>query len=221
MTVSIENFIKAIYKADRLSRKGAKMSTLAEMLKISNAAATDMARKLAARDLVSYKKYKPLTLTAKGNSIALRVIRKHRLWETFLFRTLELSLHEIHREAEDLEHLTSDFLADKIDDFLGNPALDPHGDPIPAVNGKITADKGTLLLSEAQPGNSYTISRLSGSEKEFFDFCDSAELVPGCEIIVERQYPANAMTEIRMKTGKVLMHAAMAHEIHVKQIQNR
>jgi DtxR family transcriptional regulator, Mn-dependent transcriptional regulator len=136
MSVSIENFIKAIYKQGIHSVADTRLSTIARLLSISNAAATDMARKLAKKGIVNYVKYKPLSLTEYGLNLALNVIRKHRLWESFLYKTLNLSLHEIHREAELLEHQTSDLLAEKIENYLGFPATDPHGDPIPALNGK-------------------------------------------------------------------------------------
>jgi DtxR family Mn-dependent transcriptional regulator len=118
MTVSIENFIKVIYKQSKLTGADNRLSTIARLLNITNAAATDMARKLAKKDVVNYIKYKPLTLTENGFNMALNIIRKHRLWESFLYKTLNLSLHEIHREAEQLEHQTSEFLAEKIENYL-------------------------------------------------------------------------------------------------------
>lgn len=99
MTVSTENFVKTIYKQSKLSNVDARLSTIAGLLNISNAAATDMARKLNIKKLVNYTKYKPLTLTDKGLNLALNILRKHRLWESFLYKTLNLSLHEIHREG--------------------------------------------------------------------------------------------------------------------------
>lgn len=218
MTVSIENYIKAIYMQSNLYSVDTKLSTIAGILHITNAAATDMARNLAAKKLVHYTKYKPLALTEEGNELALKVIRKHRLWETFLFKTLDLSLHEIHREAEVLEHLTSDFLADKIDDFLGNPATDPHGDPIPASNGAENRDETLLMLTEAEVGKSYKISRLLSSEKDFFDFCDSNQLTIGSNIWVEKQYESKKITEIKINQVKILLNGEFGNAIYVKQI---
>jgi DtxR family Mn-dependent transcriptional regulator len=220
MTVSVENFLKAIYKQSNLYDADTKLSTIAGLLNISNAAATDMARKLSARKLVYYTKYKPLTLTAKGNELALNVIRKHRLWESFLYKTLNLSLHEIHREAEVLEHLSSDFLANKIDNFLGNPSTDPHGDPIPANNGKEKNDDSQLLLSEVNAGNSYKICRLYSSEKDFFDFCASNHIAIGSTIKVEKQYDSRKMTEIKVNRNIILLNKEFTSVIYVKQIKN-
>ena len=219
MTISIENFIKAIYKQNILTGADTKLSTLAGLLKVTNAAATDMAKKLAGKELVYYTKYKPLSLTTKGKELALNVIRKHRLWESFLYQTLGLSLHEIHREAELLEHLTTDFLADKIDDYLGNPSTDPHGDPIPTLTGEMVNENSQLLLSQAQAGKDYEISRLYSSEKDFFDFCTSNHLVVGATIWVERQYVSNKMTEIIMDQNIILLNEEFTNVIFVKALE--
>lgn len=218
MTISIENFVKTVYKQSMLFNADTKLSTIAGLLNITNAAATDMARKLAIKKLANYTKYKPLTLTPLGNKLALSVIRKHRLWESYLHRTLNLSLHEIHREAEQLEHLTSDFLADKIEQYLGCPKVDPHGDPIPANNGIIVTDDSQLLLSEAKAGNKYKISRLFSSEKDFFDFCIANHITIGSNIWVEKQYDSNKMTEIKINQNKILLNNLFTNVIFVKQI---
>lgn len=218
MTVSIENFVKTVYSQSKLPGAHAKLSTLAGLLNITNAAATDMARKLAIKKLVNYTKYKPLTLTPAGTELALNVIRKHRLWETFLYKTLNLSLHEIHREAEVLEHLTSDFLAEKINDYLGNPLTDPHGDPIPSLNGKVRADDRQVLLSEAKSGSNYEICRLFSSDKDFFDFCNSNHITIGSTIRVEKQYSAKNMTEIEINQNKMLLHKEFTDIIYVKSL---
>ena len=217
MTVSVENFVKAIYKQSMLLNADTKLSTIAGKLNISNAAATDMARNLARKKLVNYTKYKPLTLTPSGRKLALNVIRKHRLWESFLHKTLKLSLHEIHREAEQLEHLSSDFLTDKIEQYLGCPVVDPHGDPIPAENGNMLMDASQLLLSEAKAGNHYKISRLSGSERDFFDFCAASRIEIGSRIWVEKQYDSNKMTEIKIDDNKILLTDIFTNVIFVNQ----
>ncbi|MDD4747757.1 MAG: metal-dependent transcriptional regulator [Salinivirgaceae bacterium] len=216
MTISIDNFVKTIYKQSKLSEADTRISTVAGILNITNSAVTDMARKLALKNMVNYTKYKPLTLTESGNQLALKVIRKHRLWESFLYKTLNLSLHEIHREAEHLEHLTSDFLANEIDKYLGNPSTDPHGDPIPTINGEIEKDVSQILLSEVNAGYTYEISRLSSSDKEFFNFCYSNNISIGAPIWVEKQYGHQKMTEIRIENNKILLNQDFTKFIYVK-----
>ncbi len=171
MSVAIENFVKAIYKNDQNDINNTKPGNIAKILGISNAAATDMAKKLALKDLLNYTKYQPLKLTKQGEKMALNIIRKHRLWEAFLHKTFDMSLHDIHREAELLEHETSDFLVEKISAYLGNPKFDPHGDPIPNAKGEITTKDLSISLSNTEEGNVYLISRLMSDDKEFFDFC--------------------------------------------------
>ena len=144
MSVATENFIKAIYNLGRKHEGDTKPGSIASFLNISNAAATDMAKNLSKKNLVNYEKYKELKLTKEGELLALRIVRKHRLWEALLFKLFNMSLHEIHIEAELLEHQTSDFLAQKMDEYLEFPKYDPHGDPIPDVNGIIhTEDSDT------------------------------------------------------------------------------
>ena len=215
VSIATENFIKTIYQFHRLKGQDTRPGSIAAALEISSAAATDMARKLARKNLIEYEKYKALRLTPAGEKMALGIIRKHRLWETFLFEVFGMGMHEIHREAELLEHLTSDFLAERISDFLGHPTTDPHGDPIPDQKGKISELPGTVLLSQAQAKSKYRISRLSGSDKSFFDFCQTRGLTPGAEILVKLQLHSPRMTEIELADTVLLLHAGIAQTLHV------
>lgn len=217
MSISIENFVKTVYIQGKHPEADTKLSTLARLLNITKAAATDMARKLDAKKLVYYTKYKPLTLTPKGEELALKMIRKHRLWETFLYKTLNLSLHEIHRAAEHLEHSTSDFLADKIDKYLQNPSLDPHGDPIPNIKGNILLNTKSIVLSQAQSGKHYSICRLFSSDENFFNFCKSNKIEIGTNIKVEKQYSSENMTEIFTNDRTIVLNKNFADIIYVEE----
>ncbi|WP_163716400.1 metal-dependent transcriptional regulator [Mangrovibacterium lignilyticum] len=216
-SIATENFIKAIYKGEQGNSMDTKPGTIAKELGITNAAATDMARKLAMKKLIDYEKYKELKLTPDGTKVALDVLRKHRLWETFLHQVLGLTMHEIHREAELLEHLTSDFLAEKISDFLGNPETDPHGDPIPTDDGEIPETDHSITLSMGEPGNTYKISRLSGSDKEFFDFCHSNKLEIGTSLTVQKHYIKTRMIEIEIQHTKLLLNIDLTNTIYIKK----
>lgn len=216
ISISTENYIKAIYKLEREEDSGTRPGFIAKELGITNAAATDMARKLASKKLIDYKKYKGIRLTSTGKKKALSVIRKHRLWETFLHQVFDLTMHEIHREAEILEHSTSDFMAEKLNHFLGNPALDPHGDPIPDKDGIIVKNDNYVALSLAEAGKEYEICRLSGSDKEFFDFCNSNQLKVGEKLSVKRQYSKNKMTEVEINQVKLLLNTEFSNTIYVK-----
>lgn len=217
VSVSAENFVKTIYRFEQGSRLDTRPGTIARQLGITSAAATDMARKLSQRKLIAYEKYKELKLTSEGERMALTLIRKHRLWETFLHRVLELDMHEIHREAEMLEHLTSDFLADKMARFLGNPTCDPHGDPIPDENGAIRSSEALVVLSDTESGQSYRISRLAGSDQEFFDFCRSNDLAIGTAIEVRKLYANTRMVEIEVNGAKLLLAKELTNIIYVSK----
>jgi len=218
MSVAIENFVKAIYKNDKHDNNDTKPGNIAKKLGISNAAATDMAKKLAAKDLLHYEKYKALKLTEKGTKIALNVVRKHRLWEALLFKMFDMSLHEIHREAELLEHETSDFLANKISAYLGNPKFDPHGDPIPNAEGEITTTDTSIAMLFANEGQQYIISRLMSDDKEFFDFCAQHGLKYGNTVTVTKQFTNNKMTQILINNNTILLNQDFTKIIYVNEI---
>ena len=217
MSVAIENFIKAIYKNGKRDNNNTKPGNIAKELGISNAAATDMAKKLAKKDLLNYEKYQELKLTDQGTKMALNVVRKHRLWEALLFKLFDLSLHDIHREAELLEHQTSDLLANKISEYLGNPKFDPHGDPIPNADGEITTVDTSIPLSNTQEGKNYTISRLMSDDKEFFEFCAQNGLKYGNTVLVSKQLSKNKMTQILINNNTILLNEDFTSIIYVNE----
>ena len=217
MSVAIENFVKAIYNNDMHDIKDTKPGNIAKKLGISNAAATDMAKKLAAKDLLNYEKYQQLQLTEKGTKMALNVVRKHRLWEAFLFKMFDMSLHDIHREAELLEHQTSDLLAEKISLYLGHPKFDPHGDPIPNADGEITTEDTSISLAEAIEGKTYIISRLMSDDKEFFDFCAQNQIKYRNTLTVSKQFISNKMTQISIGSNTLVLNEDFTKIIYVDE----
>jgi DtxR family Mn-dependent transcriptional regulator len=218
MSIATENFVKAIYKNNTHDAKDTKPGNIAKKLGISSAAATDMAKKLATKDLLHYQKYQELQLTDKGRKMALNVVRKHRLWEAFLFKTFDMTLHDIHKEAELLEHQTSDLLADKISEYLGHPKFDPHGDPIPNADGEITTIDTSISLSNAEEGKQYIISRLMSDDKEFFEFCAHHKLKYGYEVRVSKQFQKNKMTELSVDNNTILLNEDFTTLIYVNAI---
>ena len=134
MNINTEDYIKAVHK---LEREGEKVTTsaLAEELQLADASITDMVKKLSEKGLLIYAPYKGVGLTAKGRRMALKIVRRHRLWEMFLVKFLGFSWDQVHEEAERLEHVMSDELERRLDEALGHPSVDPHGDPIPAADG--------------------------------------------------------------------------------------
>jgi DtxR family Mn-dependent transcriptional regulator len=221
MSISTDNFIKTIYKHHVDEKHDTKPGSIAKKLGISNAAATDMAKKLASRELLYYEKYQPLKLTKKGTQLALNLVRKHRLWETLLYKLFDVSLYEIHREAELLENHTSDFLAKKLTDYLGDPKFDPHGDPIPNVKGEISNDNQSLCLSNCKEGKTYIITRLKSEDKEFFDFCTLYGLKLGNQVMVTNQFNFNNMTQISINSNTLLLNADFTNIIYVNEINKK
>ena len=216
MSISIENFVKTIYLQEQRMGEDTRPGTLAKLLNISNAATTDMARSLAQKELVNYAKYQKLSLTPDGKKLALNILRKHRLWEAFLHNTLNLTLHEIHCEAEKLEHLTSDFLADKIDSYLNFPAADPHGDPIPCSDGNIKIENDAIMLSNAELNKDYVIIRLFSSDPDFFDFCVANNIALGNTVQVKKNFEEMKMREIDIQGKKILLNEEFTNIIYVK-----
>ena len=135
LTLTEENYLKAIYRLSEGGAKAVLTNEIAELMSTKAASVTDMIKKLSLKNLIGYEKYYGVTITKQGKSEALMVIRKHRLWETFLVEKLHFSWHEVHDVAEQLEHIQSHLLIEKLDEFLGYPTSDPHGHPIPDKNG--------------------------------------------------------------------------------------
>lgn len=133
-----ENYLKAIYHLSDSGSKAVLTNEIAESMNTKAASVTDMIKKLSGKNLISYEKYYGVKITKQGKTDALMVIRKHRLWETFLVQKLQFHWDEVHDVAEQLEHIQSPLLIEKLDQFLEFPSVDPHGHPIPDKNGKIT-----------------------------------------------------------------------------------
>ena len=162
----VEDYLKNIYQ---LQEGGGKVSTssLSERLQISAPSVTEMIKKLAESGILTYKPYKGVELTSEGKRKALKIVRRHRLWELFLVEVLHYPWHEIHEEADRLEHMTSERLEERIDKALGFPHKDPHGDVIPTVEGDIERIRA-IPLCNVQPGAIVTVARVSDASPQVF-----------------------------------------------------
>ncbi|MCJ8209404.1 metal-dependent transcriptional regulator [Mucilaginibacter sp. RS28] len=185
-TLSEENYLKAIY---RLSQQGDKKITptaVAEQLNNNPASVIDMIKKLTDKQLISYDKRKGINLTKKGADVATLVVRKHRLWEVFLLDKLGYRWDEIHDIAEELEHISDDTLADRLDKFLGFPEYDPHGDPIPKANGKMP-ESYTLTLSAAPVGTVCRVAAVRDTSAEFLRYLHKLNISIGTVLEVKEK----------------------------------
>ena len=181
-TFTEENYLKAIY---HLSLQSESVSTnqIATSLNTKAASVTDMLKKLADKELINYAKYQGVTLTVEGERIALSIVRKHRLWEYFLVEKLNFKWDEVHDVAEELEHISSKELIDRLDDFMGNPKYDPHGDPIPDCNGLFKTHElkpvSSLILND-----SGIISGVRDHSSSFLQYLEKMQLTIGKKIKV-------------------------------------
>lgn len=151
LTYAEENYLKAILRLSKPHDVTVSTNAIASHLETSAASVTDMLKKLADKELITYQKYKGAQLTDIGNKIATTLVRKHRLWEVFLVQSLGMTWDEVHEIAEELEHIQSEQLIERLDAFLGFPKYDPHGDPIPNAQGKYTL-RSQVPLTELKPG---------------------------------------------------------------------
>ena len=159
-----ENYLKSIYKLSAIHSVVA-TSDLASELNIRAATVTDMLKKLAAKKLIRYERYKGFSLTDKGSLSSIKIIRKHRLWELFLVEKMRFKWDEVHEIAEQLEHIQSDELIDRLDDLLGHPTHDPHGDPIPDRKGSINKLKSEPLSEIIKPASHNVVGVVEDDDK--------------------------------------------------------
>lgn len=178
-----ENYLKAIYHLSDQNSTEVTTNAIAEVTNTKAASVTDMLKKLADKKLINYIKYQGVTLTEIGTKAAVNIIRKHRLWEVFLVEKLGFKWDEVHDIAEELEHINSTALVNRLDDFLGNPAADPHGDPIPDRTGNFLHKK-LLKVSEMKQGQAGTISGVNEHSSVFLKHLEKLRLTLGTKVKV-------------------------------------
>lgn len=203
-----ENYLKHIYKLSRKSDKGVSTNALAERLETKASSVTDMIKKLAAKKLVDYKKYQGVTLSKKGQKIAVDIIRKHRLWEVFLLEHLGFGGEEVHEVAEELEHINSDTLIARLDKFLGYPKYDPHGGPIPDSEGVFPAPK-RVKLDELSVGKQTKVMGITEHSESFLAHMKKLGLELGVEFKLTERFDFDRSIEIELN-GKTLQ---LSHEV--------
>jgi len=181
--ISKEDYLSVIYKSSD-SNGEIKANLIAEKLNISNAAVTDMLRKLSKKGYVDYKRYKGIKLTKNGEYYARNMVRRHRIWEMFLHQIVGLPWDKVHGEAENLEHSSSDELIDKLEEMLDFPEFDPHGDPIPDRNGKLPKSKKGIPLSAVEPGNLVKVNRVHDFDSSFLQYISKIGIELNKEISV-------------------------------------
>lgn len=216
---SEENYLKEIFHLSGNNENRVSTNALAGRLNTKASSITDMLQKLADKKLVEYIKYKGCFLTDVGEKIAVQIIRKHRLWETFLVNKLNFGWEEVHDVAEQLEHIESLKLIDSLDHFLNYPKFDPHGDPIPDKNGKIEYRKSKIKLLEVPSESKVEIVRVNEDSLDLLRFLERQGLILGTEIDVVEKFPFDESLRIVMEDGKEInISKKVAENISVKFI---
>lgn len=217
-TISKENYIKTVYQLDSESDQSVTTSQIAQTLDITNAATSEMAKKLAENGLLNYEKYKGVELTDNGKQMALNIIRRHRLWELFLIEVLGLTWGEVHDEAELLEHTTSDFLIDKIDRFLNYPKFDPHGYPIPDKNGILPEFSSGIPLKDTEPGKFYKVLRVDDKQAGMIEYISRLGISLMCEIRLIEKLSFDNSVMIEINGNSHLISEKVSEKIFVEII---
>lgn len=204
LSLTEENYIKAIWHLSDSGGKSVSTNELAGRMGTAPASITDMVKRLSTKRLVNYEPYQGVRITEKGSARALLIIRKHRLWETFLVDKLGFQWDEVHEVAEQLEHIHSDQLIDKLDDFLGRPAFDPHGHFIPDRDGRFQ-QVNQFPLSSLDLGKSAVIGSIRNGSPELLQYLSRVGVYIGVHIRILERRPFDGSMEIEVNKKNQLV----------------
>ena len=197
-SASKENYIKAVFHLQQ-EQQAVTTNALADALQTKPASVTDMLKKLKTEKLLQYEKYRGVKLTAEGKKVAVQIIRKHRLWEFFLVQKLQFGWEEVHDIAEELEHISSKKLIDRLDAFLDFPQSDPHGDPIPDASGKMPALRQSAVCD--MPLNSTGIVNGIGDQSaEMLELLKHKNIQLGTRLEIKRKFEVDGSVEIKIRS---------------------
>ena len=213
---STEDYLKSIYKLEQ-DGKTVATSVLAKHLNIGDGSVTDMMKKLSAKKLIQYVPYRGVSLTPRGRRLALQMVRRHRLWEMFLVQFLGYSWDEIHDEAERLEHVTSDEMERRIDKALGYPKVDPHGDPIPDIDGGLEGITYTPLTEFSQ-GESVKIIRVSDENPEILQHANKIGLTLNRKITITKKLSFDGSMVVKIGVKEIFISQQVARTIFVESV---
>jgi len=214
VTLSEENYLKAIYHLGKEGTVAVSTNAIAEKIESKASSVTDMIKKLAEKNLANYVKYQGVTLTNEGRLAAASVIRKHRLWEVFLVDKLNFSWDEVHEVAEQLEHIKSLKLVNELDAFLQYPKHDPHGDPIPDKYGNCSPIKSINIL-EIEEGKEGILTFVKDSSDIFLKYLNKNNLALGDTIKVLDFEPFDNSLSIETKTKKLIISKEVAQNLYL------
>ena len=215
VTRSEENYLKAIYHLGSNQNKAVATNAIAQQMETKPSSVTDMIKKLSEKSLVNYRKYQGVTLTQNGRNAALTIIRKHRLWEVFLVEKLHFSWDEVHEMAEQLEHIKSEQLIDRLDEHLGFPKFDPHGDPIPSKAG-VFKKSNKRLLTEVPLNTGGICVGVKDSSAAFLKFLDKNNIALGHKITVRDREEFDGSLYIEIDESKMHISNQIASNLYIQ-----
>lgn len=217
-SISEENHLKAIFHLQADSNL-VTTNALALELNTSAASVTDMLKKLKQKKLLHYQPYRGFKLSVEGKKVALDIVRRHRLWEYFLSEKLKFTWDEVHELAEELEHVNNKKLTDRLDEYLGHPKFDPHGDPIPDSSGKMTASQ-LVDLTKITENKSVEVCNVGNQSAEILDLLKHNKIQIGTRLEVKRIFPFDHSMEIKVKSfPAITISEQLAENIYVKIIK--
>jgi DtxR family Mn-dependent transcriptional regulator len=197
-SASKENYIKAIFHLQQ-EQESVTTNALAEALQTKPASVTDMLKKLKTQKLLQYEKYHGVKLTIEGKKLAVQIVRKHRLWEYFLVEKLQFGWEEVHDIAEELEHISSKKLIDRLDAFLDFPKADPHGDPIPDVNGKMPSLRQSAVI-DMPVNSSGTVNGISDQSADMLELLKHKNIQLGTRLEIKKKFEVDGSVEIKIRS---------------------
>ena len=219
-TISKENYLKAIYGLAKSGGNIVSASSLAKELSVTNAAVTEMANKLSKQGLIEYKKYKGIKILTKGKKLAIGVLRKHRLWELFLIDTLGLNWSEVHNEAEKLEHSTTDFLIDKIDEYLNYPKSDPHGSPIPNKEGMYRSEVENMPMTDCKIGQDYKVVKVNDKNPKITEYLSQINISLNKKIRISDKLEFDGSIIIKVDGEKYSLSEKLVSNIFLIELES-
>jgi len=212
-----ENYLKAIFKLSEKKEGTVSTNAIAAEMNTAAASVTDMVKRLAKNGFIQYEPYRGVRLTKKGDQVSRNLIRKHRIWETFLFSRLNFSWDEVHDLAEQLEHIRSDELVNRLEALLDFPRFDPHGEPIPDKKGRF-ATREQIALSEMEAGQSGVIVGVREHSKAFLQFLEKQNLVLGSKIeLIEKYDFDNSLKIIINQESTTTVTQKVGFNLFIKQ----
>ncbi len=213
LRTSVQDYIKTIYELE-VAQKAPATKALADWLGVQMPSVTGMVKHLAAEGFLKHVPYRGFKLTPKGRDLALRMVRRHRLIELFLVQTLGLGWDEVHSDAEHMEHAVSDALVERIGEYLGHPQFDPHGAPIPGVDGKVVARRG-VSIAQLKAGDDGTVIEVEDKDPDFLRFVSSLGIRIGSTVEVIGKEPYGGPVRLRLGKRNIVMGTEAATRVRI------